>query len=537
MNTLFLSSTLLLLQACLIAAFAPIAAIPRPPCKNLGIGPVGTAGPCLNLKAGRTGRSLAMISQYEQQQQQKVEVTNLEYFHDSGWDTFKDGFYDLFDKISSKKTETSMQSNRISPISLAVHADVNANTNVKATVKAVQFTPRPPTVPPPVHLFNLPEEITGTDARRTIIRVVQETDADEKFAPGHRLMTLFSHASDAGESSLFSQKIDNASTRTRTTVSTAAETQTTTMSSLSPEEADAREMDLTSKNPLRRMKAKLAIQSEERQRKRRLAITKVKQRITTIKEMIFAMVDAVENLYAMIMNLPSQLEQNMIETQHAFDDMNAKARTTLTEIQQAPAKVQNAVYHTKKSVEETQRKTMEILGEVQSIPSKVQKTVDDTQKSLEHTKEHVDKFVAKVESFTSSRPVSILIRPKAVVPQPVVLTHVAATAVTTAAAQDTAVAAEDTTAATTATDMTTVEKISLPNAKGHTGGHEVPKSIADIDLHLHVEVAEALKVAKNALSLRAKHISHDDTEKHAQKKVSAKSRSTVSSKERQIVNN
>jgi len=524
MNTLFLSSTLLLLQACLIAAFAPIAAIPRPPCKNLGIGPVGTAGPCLNLKAARTGRSLAMISQYEQQQQ-KVEVTNFEYFHDSGWDTFKDGFYDLFDKISSKKIETSMQPNRISPISLAVHADVNAN--VKANVKAVQFTPRPPTVPPPVHLFNLPEEITGTDARRTIIRVVQETDADEKFAPGHRLMTLFSHASDAGESSsLFSQKIDNASTRT--TVST-AETQTTTMSSLSPEEADAREIELTSKNPLRRMKAKLAIQSEERQRKRRLAITKVKQRITTIKEMIFAMVDTVENLYAMIMNLPSQLEQNMIETQHAFDDMNAKARTTLTEIQQAPAKVQNAVYHTKKSVEETQRKTMELLGEVQSIPSKVQKTVDDTQKSLEHTKEHVDKFVAKVESFTSSRPVSILIRPKAVVPQPVVLTHVAATAVTTAAA-------EDATAATTATDMTTVEKISLPNAKGHTGGHEVPKSIADIDLHLHVEVAEALKVAKNALSLRAKHISHDDTEKHAQKKVSAKSRSTVSSKERQIVN-
>lgn len=311
------------------------------------------------------------------------------------------------------------------------------------------------------------------------------------------------------------------------------------MSSLSPEEADAREMDLTSKNPLRRMRAKLLIQSEERQRKRRQAITNIKQRITTIKEMIFAMVDTVENLYAMIMNLPSQLEQNMIETQHAFDDMNAKARTTLTEIQQTPAKVQNAVYHTKRSVEETQRKTMEILGEVQSIPSKVLKTVDDTQKSLEHTMEHVDKFFVKVESFTSSRPVSILIRPKAVVPQPVVLTHVAATAVTTAAAQDTAVAAQDTTAATTAAYMTTVEKISLPNAMGHTGGHKVPKSIADIDLHLHVEVAEALKVAKNALSLRANHISHDDIiEKHAQqKKVTSKSTRTESSKEREIVKN
>ena len=534
MNTLFLSSTLLLLQACLIAAFAPIAAIPRPPCKNLGIGPVGTAGPCLNIKAARTGRSLAMISQYEQQQQQQQkEGTNLEYFQDSGWDTFKDGFYDLFDKISSKKSETSMQSNRMSPISLAGHT----NANVKANFKAVQFTPRPPTLPPPMHLFNLPEDITGTDARRTIIRVVQETDAGQKIAPGHRLMTLFSHASDAGESSLFSQKIDNASTPT--TVSTAAETQTTTVSSLSPEEADAREMDLTSKNPLRRMRAKLLIQSEERQRKRRQAITNIKQRITTIKEMIFAMVDTVENLYAMIMNLPSQLEQNMIETQHAFDDMNAKARTTLTEIQQTPAKVQNAVYHTKRSVEETQRKTMEILGEVQSIPSKVLKTVDDTQKSLEHTMEHVDKFFVKVESFTSSRPVSILIRPKAVVPQPVVLTHVAATAVTTAAAQDTAVAAQDTTAATTAAYMTTVEKISLPNAMGHTGGHKVPKSIADIDLHLHVEVAEALKVAKNALSLRANHISHDDIiEKHAQqKKVTSKSTRTESSKEREIVKN
>jgi len=526
MNTLFLSITLLLCQACLIAAFAPIAAIPRP-CEDIGIGPVGTADHCH--KAARAGKTFAMMRQDEQQQQQSVKATNLEYFEDSGWDTFKDGFYDLFDKISSKKTDTNMQPKRISPISLVVQGEqgvhTNANANAKTNVEAVQFTPKPPAVPPPMHLFNLQEEVTDTDARRTII--VQETDADKKFAPGQRLMTLFSHASEAGESSLFSQKTDTDYTGTTTPTVSTAETQTTVLSlSLSPEEADARQIDLTSKNPLKRMKAKLAIQAEERQRKRRLAVTKVKQRFSTIKDMIFAMVDAVEILYATIMNLPSQMEQNMIETQHAFDDMNDKARTTLTEIQQAPAKVQNAVDQTKKSVEETQRKTMEILEEVQSIPLKVQRSVNDTQKSLEHTKENVDKFVAKVESFTSSRPVSIL--PNAVVLQPGVPTPTVATA-----AVDTAA----TTATTIAADTTTVEKRSLPSAKDHTDGHEVPKSIADIDLHLHVEVAEALKVAKNALSLRAKHISHGDTQKHAHKKVSAKSTSTESKKERQIVKN
>jgi hypothetical protein len=177
--------------------------------------------------------------------------------------------------------------------------------------------------------------------------------------------------------------------------------------------------DLDSPNPIKVLKAKYAIASEERKRKRRIQEQKRRESIDGIKRVAYEAVDSVNSVYTTIVGLPNQVEEAIQETKEAIEQSAVQTRKTVKEVQAIPSKVQQAVEDTKRTVQETQRATLEAVEEVKSIPKKVERTVSDTKKSIQETKEGVENFAKKVDDLTfQAKVVAGIEKPKPKPPPP-----------------------------------------------------------------------------------------------------------------------
>jgi len=419
----------------------------------------------------------------------------------SGWETFKDGLYDLVEmntsensEASNTKSNTKAKSNTKSNDAKAANVNVQGDTGDYAN--ALDF-PKPT---PPVAKFL--EQQPAQTQEITTPQTQSPPVKNAKIAPGQRFMDQY-NANEKGSlpsTTSTSIKIDNDNDNAN---ANANDNPTDNISAGKPDNpisniqkdvtssptAGKYDEDLNSRNPLKWIKAKVTIQAEELQRNRRIAAAKRTTQINNIKEIIFSIVDSVENLYQTIIKLPSDIETSVEDGKAALEDINAKVQSTLDEIQKTPAKVQDKVDQTKNSVKETQRKTMEIVEEVQGFPSRVQSAVVDTRESLENTKDRVQKAVDDTrESFDNTKDRV----QKAVGDARETLENTKETVGKFASKiEDLASSNKDT--ASTSSEQAIRPPTIVTKAT----------SIADIDPGLQTEVAQALQVAKDALSSRS----------------------------------
>ena len=413
------------------------------------------------------------------------------------WETFKDGLYDFVEKktfIKDKTVDANAKSKSKS------NADQNANDSKSTVIQgetggvytnAVEFTK--PTPPAAKFLKQQKDQASPSPVKKK-----------NNIAPGERIMKQYT-SSTLEEGSLPSYVTASSPAPPPTTFNNANPINPTVNISNEKEDfvsniqndmapksiaegSGIYDADLNSRNPLKQIRAKLAIKADELQRNRRLAAAKRKTQINNIKEIIFSIVDTVETMYEKMMKLPSEIKQNVEGSKAALEDFNAKAQSTLDDIQETPAKVQNAVDQTKLSVQETQRKTMEIIGEVQSIPSKVLKVVDETQQKLENTRENVQKVVDDTQQKFENTKVNV---------------------------EKLVAKVDDLTSRKKESSISSHQAIRPP----------ATKSLADIDPDLDTEVAQALQVAKDALSLRPD-ISSSDGDETASESPSKPTEST-----------
>lgn len=157
--------------------------------------------------------------------------------------------------------------------------------------------------------------------------------------------------------------------------------------------------DLNSSNPIKVLKAKIAIASEERKKKRRIQEQKTRETIDGYRKTAFDIVDAIQNFYNIILSLPKQVEESIASAENALEQTVDQTKKTAKEVRAIPSKVQLAVEDTKQSVKNTKQATIEAVEEVKSIPQKIEKRVADTKQSIKETKEGVEDFVQKVDSF------------------------------------------------------------------------------------------------------------------------------------------
>jgi methyl-accepting chemotaxis protein len=399
------------------------------------------------------------------------------------WETFKDGLYDFVEKktfIKDKTVDANAKSNADQIANDAKSTVIQGETGGFYT-NAVEFTK--PTPPAAKFLEQQKAQASPSPVKKK-----------NNIAPGERIMKQYT-SSTLEEGSLPSYVTASSPAPPPTTFNNANPINPTVNISNEKEDfvsniqndmapksiaegSGIYDADLNSRNPLKEIRAKLAIKADEYQRNRRLAAAKRKTQINNIKEIIFSILDTVETMYEKMMKLPSEIEQNVEGSKAVLEDFNAKAQSTLDDIQETPAKVQNAVDQTKLSVQETQRKTMEIIGEVQSIPSKVLKVVDETQQKLENTRENVQKAVDDTQQSFENTKVNV---------------------------EKLVAKVDDLTSRKKESSISSHQAIRPP----------ATKSLADIDPDLDTEVAQALQVAKDALSLRPDISSSDGDNKTA----------------------
>ncbi len=212
---------------------------------------------------------------------------------------------------------------------------------------------------------------------------------------------------------------------------------------------------LDSKNPFIRLKAQVEVAAAEKQRDIRIAKNKKIEQINVVKKQINDVKESAQRTYKTVINIPSEIEKKVEETQQSIQEFNEKTKNTIEEVQKTPQKVQKAVDDTKKKVEETQQATVDAINEVKAIPGKVEKSVNDTKEKIKRTKRGTEEFISKVQNFAQK--------------------------FDSGDKQEKIGQASD-------------SRFPIQNAAADT-----PESIADIDAALEAEVSDALKTAKQAL--------------------------------------
>mmetsp|Transcript_12147 Transcript_12147/g.18214 ORF Transcript_12147/g.18214 Transcript_12147/m.18214 type:complete len:684 (+) Transcript_12147:131-2182(+) len=288
--------------------------------------------------------------------------------------------------------------------------------------------------------------------------------------------------------------------------------------------------DLTSTNPIKRLKANLVIAADERRRKRRLERERREATVNGIKQILYDFVDSIQILYEVLVKLPSEVEKSVEATQYQID-------RTVEELQRAPEKFQQVVQGTMKSVEETQKTTLKIVNEVQqvpkkvggvvvgtvkevqAIPTKVNNSISDTKRSIEETRKGVENFVQETKYRTGleQRPpppakapeelrkdLALKVAKEAAVfagkASVVIAQSTAGMAVggVKLALQAAKTAQEKSKKERKDGDMVRERRVVAPIAR--SSSPVTPMSIAEIDPMLEKEVAEALRLAEAAVN-------------------------------------
>eukprot|EP00559_Dactyliosolen_fragilissimus_P002090 CAMPEP_0184871824 /NCGR_PEP_ID=MMETSP0580-20130426/40940_1 /TAXON_ID=1118495 /ORGANISM="Dactyliosolen fragilissimus" /LENGTH=684 /DNA_ID=CAMNT_0027374535 /DNA_START=973 /DNA_END=3027 /DNA_ORIENTATION=- len=142
--------------------------------------------------------------------------------------------------------------------------------------------------------------------------------------------------------------------------------------------------ELSSPDPIVRIKATLAIKAAESKRKRNEENAKRKDFLDNVKSTAFASIDTVQATTKAIGTIPSTVETKIEESIELAENLKTK-------VQSIPSEVSN-------TIETTQETTNQIIQEVTAIPKKVETTIDQTTQSILSTKEAIEAIPTNVSS-------------------------------------------------------------------------------------------------------------------------------------------
>jgi len=376
-----------------------------------------------------TGKYIRQQSEEEKKKDTKL-LSSFDSSYDqlSGWDHLKDFVYDSIDSISGISGVAQKNASRLTSGVGGSSTNLNRNLAVaysdtvefkeqRSPMKSILAAeePSPEPIEALTHKFESSLSVSNKD--RSNGQDLYRSDTRKTFdSVKDRIYDLFS----GGHG-----KKDNPSTTTTTTTTTMKKSppiqnviaKSTPAQSLKDVSVKAVSKpshnkdtlvayitpyleDLHSNNPLKVLKAKLAIATEERKQKRRMEQYKQKEAIDGVKRMIFEFVDSIQIMYNTIIGLPDRIDEAIQATDYTIAQNIAKSKQMAKDVQAIPSKVQKAVYDAKQSVQDTQKAGLEAIDEVKAIPKKVEKTITNTKKSIEDTKKGVEEFAKKVDDFT-----------------------------------------------------------------------------------------------------------------------------------------
>lgn len=442
----------------------------------------------------------------------------------SGWDTFKGGVYNMVDGITSIRRTKSKNSIKHRTIAVAysdtIEAKVASSDKETAPGQKLmqQYEASLKTTPE-----NVPRDLSnGENLFKSDLQKSFDSAKDSMYGTIDNLSWKKKPPSSIPNTQEVINKLPS-----KTSINNDVEV--TTLS--------ANASALNSANPLKRLKASLAIFFEERKRKRFEAAASRRAAVDNLKRFIFDFIDTVQVMYEALLSTPAQLERSALSAQDAVEE-------TMLAIQKTPEKIQRVLEDTKKSVEETQKVTMGVMEdvkafpqkvstsvegvvtEVQAIPRKVETSMEQTKQGVQQTVKGVQQFMQKVEDMTNEMKymTGLEARPPPP-PKPPRTTEELAKDVAVGVAKGTAslagkagvVVAKGTAgmavsgaklawqAATADQPKKTAAKsrdIVIPASSMATKESKAgtPKSIAEIDPSLEAEVVEALRVAEEALA-------------------------------------
>lgn len=324
-----------------------------------------------------------------------------------GWGAFKDGVYGIVDSVSGLRSNKTPNGIADRTISVAYSDTVGK----KASPSSPDSTPGKRLLetynkslkndPETREDISTGENLFTSDTRKTF-NIAKDTFYNAVDALGKKEKTEKDEAADISiEMNLF---------RVATKPSFNEEESVALVSS----QLD----DLVSTNPLKRFKARVAIATEQRKRERNLQANNKNQAFAALKNMFYSFVETCQAIYLIVLSIPEEVEKMIEATQDAMETTQTQIQSSIVEIQQTPDKIEQAVVQTRATTTETIETIKQIpiqveskltetkegitktIQEVQAIPGKVEQTVTETKKSIEDTKQGVANFVQKVEDLT-----------------------------------------------------------------------------------------------------------------------------------------
>lgn len=345
-------------------------------------------------------------------------INEEEEERESAWNAFKNGIFNIVDTVSSvtkKKQRNSMLdrkiSNAYSDTVEVKRKDTKLDTPVAKIMAEYDVSLKANSSPKTNHDVSTGENLYMDNKRKSF-----EAAKESIYS---LVDTIFKNSKTSTKKKLPASTVSfKAPTKTSVNLDTPVQVMT--------EQID----NLNSSNPLKRFYAKLSIEAEEKNMKRRLEQEKRKSEIEKAKQAVYGFIDTVRmapdkaqtlvtNTVDTVQNTVYEIQKTPMKISTAAERTLERVQNTVEEIQKTPDKINQAVEDTKTSIENTKKSIETAVQEVQSIPTKVETKILETKRSIEETKESVEQIFERVEDMAfQAKVLAGLEKPKPKPPPP-----------------------------------------------------------------------------------------------------------------------
>ena len=365
--------------------------------------------------------------QYSRWEEDAVTGSFLYEEPQSGWNLFKDSVYDSFDTIRkivgnrNPRTDvaTSSHSNIYNGFSNTVETALIATPSIQSSLERQQGSL---SITPGARLLKQYEQSTHSKSQS-----FSPLLNDENLRSRPR-RSIFDTSKD-----FFYDKVDKIKSLGKTDQTMEISSLNLSLKSIErasltkveplPTPSSSSNDELTSRNPIKRIKAKITSAIAERNRKRRVFVQKIQTEIDQTKETMYATIDGIKEVGDTIVRIPEKCNELVGEIGNSIDETKRKVQNLVDDVTAIPERIQSAATAVKDTVDNTVRTTNDIVQDIQNIPATIQENIQQTSMKIDQTKEIINQSIKQVQEITSQAKVLVgLEKAKPAPPSPPVVT-------------------------------------------------------------------------------------------------------------------
>jgi len=204
----------------------------------------------------------------------------------------------------------------------------------------------------------------------------------------------------------------------------------------------------------------------------------LKGSVVMIKDGVYAFLDDVIETYTLITNLPRHVENTVQDTLSKVQAWDREMQRVIINITQIPKNVRSLVENVENSMDETQKSMKQVVLDIQSIPDHIHAFQQNIQYTWEESQRQGREFVETIQSIPLKFQAMGQWIDKSMENNNIVVER------------------------KKSSETTKQVRVPVPpvDKSENKDALLLPKTIADIDVELDMEVAEALRVANDALA-------------------------------------